>query len=63
MAQSELIGVFKVVKIENGFLVECSPDDEIPPRIKYVGEILEVGNAVVSTLIERKLDHANRTER
>lgn len=59
--QSELLGVFKVVKIENGFLVECAPDEEAAPRIKYVGEILEVGNAVVSTLIERKLDSANRT--
>jgi hypothetical protein len=58
----ELLGMFKVYKIQNGYLLRYGLSEGDIWQTTYVGTADRIGEAVTSILVQRKLDDANNTK-
>ena len=58
----ELLGAFKVYKIQNGYLLRYGVSEGDIWQTTYVGTADKIGEAVTSILVQRKLDDANNTK-
>lgn len=55
----ELLGTFKVYKIQNGYLLRFAFLEGDIWQTTYVGTADKIGESVTSILVQRKLDDAN----